>query len=162
MLGDTGPGGGKVFYVAPNGSSYPWKYLEVAPANAATSIRWCNNNVTLLPGAFSRNIGTGQANTSLILAAAACTTGSAAAAADSYVSPNGTADWFLPSILELQLMYPNKALVGMPNSRNFWSSSQNSNIYAEAQSYLDGGNPSWYKTNSIDYDVRAIRYFGTP
>ena len=159
-MGDVGPGGGKVFFVAAQGSGFGWKYLEVAPTNAADAIRWCNSNTSLLPGTFSRNIGTGAVNTSQILAASACTTGSAAAAADAYVSPNGISDWFLPSILELHEMYPNKTLVGMPSSRNFWSSSQNSNIYAEAQSFLDGGNPSWFKINYVDYDVRAIRSFG--
>lgn len=161
-LGDIGPGGGRVFYIAPNGSMLPFRYMEVAPTNAATSIKWCNNDLSVIPGAFSRVIGSGAANSVLILSASACIAGSAAAAADSYVSPNGTSDWFLPSILELHEMYPNKSLVGMPSSRNFWSSSQNSNVYAEAQSYLDGGNPSWWKTNYIDYDVRAVRTFGTP
>ena len=162
-IGDIGPGGGRVFYVAANGANYPWKYLEVAPANAASDTRWCNYDTTTLPGSFSREIGTGAANTSLILGASACQTGnSAALAADTYVSPNGTSDWYLPSIKELNLLYPLRASVGMPNTGNFWSSSQNSSIYAEAQSFLDGGNPSWYKTQQQGYHARAIRSFGTP
>jgi hypothetical protein len=87
-IGDTGPGGGIVFYDA--GSVQPWgRYLEAAPAGwnggpLDPSAIWCSNTTTLIPGAMGTAIGTGAANTANMLAA--CSSG-AANLARSYISP---------------------------------------------------------------------------
>lgn len=101
LIGDTGPGGGVVFYDA--GSTQSWgRYLEVAPANWSgnpdgnATPTWCNNTNQLIVGANGTAIGTGSSNTAAIVAA--CTSGAAVNAA-AYQGA-GFSDWFLPSIDE--------------------------------------------------------------
>ena len=87
-IGDTGPGGGIVFYDA--GSVQPWgRYLEAAPEGWSGApwdpvALWCSITDTLIPGAMGTAIGTGAANTANMLAA--CSSG-AANLARSYTSP---------------------------------------------------------------------------
>ena len=120
-VGDTGPGGGKVFYVAPttftqtNASgtmcTTACKYLEYAPLNWGTTLsaisgctagtatkdpscKWAANKTP----ATSNLIGSGYNNTRLILALD--TAGTAAKVASSYRG-SGFSDWFLPSANEM-------------------------------------------------------------
>jgi len=161
IVGDIGPGGGKVFYDA--GSLQSWgRYLEAAPANA-TSATWCNNTSTALSGTFSRAIGSGAMNTYLMLDG--CTTG-AAYNATGY-SNNGYTDWFLPSILDLGQMCTNRATLGMTSAGTFKSSSQdtiggNAGIHAETWNFPGAagtcGNDNWGK--SLTQGVRPIRAIG--
>ena len=108
-IGDTGPGGGIVFYDA--GSVQPWgRYLEAAPAGWSGSERdpvafWCNRWAWV---ATSDAIGTGAANTQAMLAA--CPSG-AATTASSYRG-GGKADWFLPSKDELNALFGQRGSVG--------------------------------------------------
>ena len=101
LVGDSGPGGGIVFYDA--GSTQSWgRYLEVAPANWSgnpdgnATPTWCTNTSQLIAGADGTAIGTGATNTAAIVAA--CTSGAAVNAA-AYRGA-GLSDWFLPSIDE--------------------------------------------------------------
>ena len=102
-VGDTGPGGGIVFYDA--GSQQSWgRYLEFAPSGWAGSTldpraAWCNRNIYLRVNA--KEIGAGKANTNLILAS--CSSG-AAVLARSYRG-GGKTDWSLPSVDELRELY---------------------------------------------------------
>jgi hypothetical protein len=161
IVGDTGPGGGKVFYDA--GSVQSWgRYLEAAPANA-TSTTWCNNTSTALTGTFSRSIGSGAMNTYLMLDG--CTSGAAYSATE--YSNNGYTDWFLPSILDLGQMCTNRATLGMISAGTFKSSSQdtiggNAGIHAETWNFPSAagtcGNDNWGK--SLTQGVRPIRAIG--
>ena len=158
-VGETGPGGGKVFYDA--GSVQSWgRYLEAAPENA-TSTTWCNNTSTARAGTFSRAIGSGAMNTYLMLDG--CTSG-AAYNATGY-SNNGYSDWYLPSILELSQMCINRATLGMTSAGTFKSSSQdtlNAGIHAETWNFPIAtgtcGNDNWSK--SLTQGVRPIRAIG--
>ncbi|MFZ9644830.1 MAG: hypothetical protein ACO290_07480, partial [Ilumatobacteraceae bacterium] len=158
-VGDTGPGGGKVFYDA--GSLQSWgRYLEAAPANA-TATTWCNNTSTALTGTFSRAIGSGAMNTYLMLDG--CTSG-AAYNATGY-SNNGYSDWYLPSILDLGQMCTNRETLGMTSAGTFKSSSQdtvNAGIHAETWNFPSAlgtcGNDNWGK--SLTQGVRPIRAIG--
>ena len=158
-VGDTGPGGGKVFYDA--GSLQSWgRYLEAAPASA-TSTNWCSNTFQRLAGTFGRAVGSGAMNTYLMLDR--CTSG-AAYNATGY-SNNGYSDWFLPSILDLGQMCTNRATLGMTSAGTFKSSTQdtlNSGIHAETWNFPDAsgtcGNDNWGK--SLTQGVRPIRAIG--
>ncbi len=100
-VGDTGPGGGKVFYDA--GTTQSWgRYLEAAPTDyqvngSRASVVWgCPETYT---GATATAIGTGKANTTTILTK--CTTAGIAARVAADYRGGGKSDWFLPSIDEL-------------------------------------------------------------
>ena len=166
-IGDTGPGGGKVFY--DKGSvSNGWRYLEAAPINQGTKITWCTCtgspwcNVDTV---YTENaIGTGKANTDAIIAAHSGDTASnnAAKAAVAYTG-GGKDDWFLPSIKELIEMHINRSSLGI-SSGEFLSSteSQRSNVWT-----LDFGSNVDYdigwdevgKDTKLDVCVRAVRAF---
>lgn len=128
QIGDTGPGGGTIVYDA--GSVQPWgRYLEVAPAtwvkNADDALAiWCDNDQAGYANRLkTRNaIGTGEANTKLIIKS--CGKKSAAGVAAAYRG-GGLSDWFLPSRAELNQMYLQRTRVGgIEGEQMFWSSSQ--------------------------------------
>jgi hypothetical protein len=107
-VGDTGPGGGIVFYVHQNGTfastgsdcGSSCKYLEAAPSDfiggGVDVFEWCSDTESKF-GVSATEIGTGMANTTS--ADAVCTSGAIQIAAD--YSNNGKTDWHLPSIIEL-------------------------------------------------------------
>lgn len=118
-VGQTGPGGGVVFYDA--GSTQSWgRYLEAACAGWSDGIcggadtdqiagNWgCTG--TNIPGAEGTAIGTGEQNTADIVAGCA-TAGIAARLADDLVL-GGQNDWFLPSVDELAQVYNQRTNVG--------------------------------------------------
>lgn len=127
VLGDIGPGGGRVFLDA--GSAQPWgRYLEAAPANwndggPEPLAQWCNLFEGSMPGATGFTIGTGEANTNAMVAACS---GGAAVLARTYTG-GGQNDWFLPSKDELTLMTTSrggKADVGLAKAMYYWTSTQ--------------------------------------
>lgn len=116
-FGDTGPGGGLVFYVASSPFSAPGTacgdtcmYLETPPNDSSGPMAWCAG-----PGAASgfsvdalgTAIGTGWLNTQAMLGttnsppAVICTSGAAQAASTPI---GGLTDWYLPSHDELQTL----------------------------------------------------------
>jgi hypothetical protein len=135
QVGDTGPGGGKVFYVsgsainAATGVSKGGIYLEMAPATfSKTLYRWCegpaNANSTLF-GAVATAIGTGAANTKIMIDN--CTGGAGFEAVN--LNYGGQTDWFLPSFDELQVIYSLRNSLGLGSGDAasgflYWSSTE--------------------------------------
>jgi hypothetical protein len=167
-IGDTGPGGGKIFYVSSGGFTMTDNgsiahYLELAPAfSYSPLLRWESQEIyTSIPGT-AEGIGTGRKNTALILATDA--NAPAAKICDNY-SNNGKTDWFLPSKDELNMLYAATQSHGIYLSGRHWSSSQDSGNIHHAWShefissiYGTTGSPaSWAKMYTIS--VRAIRAF---
>ena len=119
QVGDTGPGGGKIFYVSSGtftstGSTCnsACKYLEAAPTsgtNAWTDAAYAwSGNTSVQIGATVEGtaIGTGYANTLAIVgqASGGGTAGFAGTISQAYRGPNNMSDWFLPSKDELNQM----------------------------------------------------------
>ena len=114
-LGDTGPGGGIVFYVAqtPFTSAAPCgtncHYLEMAPSDwnggPGDPKRSWTANIGVRTSAFGAGIGDGFANTTTIITAIPADTAadSAAITARNYQG-GGLTDWYLPSKGELNAM----------------------------------------------------------
>jgi hypothetical protein len=119
-VGQTGPGGGKVFYVAATAFSCgptlaaTCTYLEAAPSGWNTvedpTLSWAtnaNSNQTTTvpaPGAIQTAIGTGYQNSNTIVAQTGNVAGSSAAVAARAYGGNGLTDWYLPSKDELNQM----------------------------------------------------------
>ncbi|MCL2174751.1 MAG: bacterial Ig-like domain-containing protein [Treponema sp.] len=128
-VGDTGPGGGTIFYYNANGFTVTGfgtcYYLEAAPLNTVTQKRWSTVTGNPFPviddAANTAAIGAGKNNTALILAGDP--TAPAALACVSY-NGGGKNDWFLPSIDELQELYKLRNRLGITASYRFWSSTQ--------------------------------------
>ena len=182
-VGDTGPGGGKVFYVAPSsftstGSacSTACKYLEAAPVvwiqNATPAgqtncqiadtmsndplCAWSDNTSTRI-GTTGTGIGTGYANTSAMIAQSG-SKGKAGTVARAFQG-GGKTDWFLPSEDELNQMFVNKTTIGGFESGIYWSSSENAAGTAWGRHFRTGFRYSGNKANS-SY-VRPVRAFST-
>jgi hypothetical protein len=159
-IGDTGPGGGKVFYVsATNFTSTgsdcgtTCKYLEAAPSDQSSGIAWCSNTTSAL-GTTGTAIGTGMANTTT--ADTTCTTGAIQIAAD--YTNNSKADWHLPSTDELDQLHIQKTTVGGFSTAIYWSSSEFNDTVLWAQGFRDG---TLYNRSKTETDaVRPVRAFG--
>ena len=170
VVGNTGPGGGIVFYVQTATAAAPWRYLEAAPntwsgGNADPAIAWCSvTNDAFVPNLLtgstatiqtSTAIGAGYANTRKMLRG--CTFGAANAAAA--YNGGGKSDWHLPSKDELNQLYLRKAdgtVTGFV-AAGYWASSELNAGYALNQGF-DGNGQSNGGKNASFY-VRPVRAF---
>ena len=167
IVGNTGPGGGIVFYVQTATVAAPWRYLEAAPNTWSGGVSdpiipWCSNTSAFVGALTSGSsgtsntltaIGTGFSNTKMMLGS--CTFGAANMAA-SY-NGGGKSDWFLPSKDELNALNIEVATVGGFSTWMYWSSSEASADSAWYQNYPGGSQSGGSKTYSIN--VRPIREF---
>ena len=163
-IGMTGPGGGHIFFVDYNDQYAGFDYLEAAPKSCeATSKTWSSdttNSLLAVNGWEARAVGSGQANTTAMMANGATSyvadTSGAAEFADS--STCGTkSDWFLGSIGEMMLMYTNLQGVGGFSTGTYWSSSEHAAPTALRQYFglgFQDGNP---KAGTAS--VRPVRAF---
>ncbi len=186
VVGDTGPGGGVVFYVHASGTfacgptrSSTCTYLEAAPDNwngagGDPQRAWSGNTGSALLGT-SREIGYGYQNTIAAVAqdSGGSTADRAVTLADSYVN-NGKSDWYLPSRDELNELckYARTQSTGNTadscastgtlrsgfGSSTYWSSNQAANNgEVFIRSFGNGASGDNSKANS--YRVRPIRAF---
>ena len=174
-IGDTGPGGGIVFYVSeiafpvpqPNGETKMCRYMEVSPVDIGES-KWGEDGYEEEPYTL-QGLGTGLMNTYNIVSfnADKMTTANCAAYACLMYSTQTTrkGEWWLPSKVELNLLYKNlRDKVIATSSGNeeygycYWSSSESykDRLYdAFYKRFSDGGQGSSYGRCS----VRAVRAF---
>ena len=118
-IGDTGPGGGNVFYYSAEGfdelnapCSPSCHYLEAAPTDSAQTRYWTDatyewsGNTSEAVDVTSTAIGSGFLNTYFIFQQpnGGSTAGRAATIAHLYRGPGDLDDWFLPSQGELNQM----------------------------------------------------------
>jgi hypothetical protein len=154
-IGDTGPGGGKIFYDKGNNSD-GWRYLEAAPADVGGSpLSWDRGGLgvyTDITGTGTA-IGTGKANTALILQT--LISAPAANACKTY-SNNGKTDWFLPSRDELGKLCEQRDIVGI-SSNIYFSSSQESRGWVYCYDFSTGSSANYNK--GPERSVRAVRSF---
>jgi hypothetical protein len=168
-VGDTGPGGGTIFYISPtaiNSSSTistGGRYLEAAPLNwsglsVESTTAWARAT-TSVTGTLS-SIGAGAENTRLINNA--LTTNSVAAKVAADLTYGGKSDWFLPSTLELKEMYEAlylPSLAGNLGTNNYWTSTQ-STTATQADSFGFGSGGTVIPTTKTSTNVlRPIRAY---
>ena len=174
-IGDTGPGGGKIFYVSTEGftvfmvnpaQNYTAHYLEAAPEDMPTTLAWASSAYLTPPHGTGSDIfikdteveiGKGRKNTDIILAIDA---EAPAALACKNLTTGGKTDWFLPSDLEQARLYMNRAAVGNFAEDWYWSSSEREYLGAFSRSFVEGGSTDPVsKLKSDKYSVRAVRAF---
>ncbi|MDR1317246.1 MAG: DUF1566 domain-containing protein, partial [Spirochaetales bacterium] len=161
QLGDTGPAGGIVFYDSGDFSG-DWRYLEAAPKDLDEEFMW--SGYTFIAGTkvtgLRTGLGEGKFNTERIAATFGNRAAAAAPACAGYRA-GGSADWFLPSRDELDLMYRNLKQKGLGNFQDLWywsSSAANNDYEAWDQNFADGRQYGHEDTRRA-YRVRAVRAF---
>ena len=188
QLGDTGPGGGIIFYIADGQDSRPLgftvkmanaaenytaHYLEAAPNDAPNFYSWATSGYTstFIPGMYETKLdnidmGNGRRNTALILASDIY---APAALACKNTTSGGKNDWFLPSseeLLQLQRHYQANGkgtYAGLELDGWYWSSSQSNANFAQHRFMNTGIDGNFAKSSSNSRNkqglVRAIRAF---
>jgi hypothetical protein len=154
-LGDIGPGGGRVFYVAPdrpdrlvaNGKSA--RYMEASNFDHET--KWSCINTRSGIGTRT-SIGSGAYNTSLLKRACPGFYDSMLDLGD------GKTDWFVPSKDELNELFKNRQMVGVFSDGLYWSSSESGSQYAWARLFRTGTSTTYSRWSTIR--LRLVRAFG--
>ena len=105
-IGQTGPGGGLVFYRHYDANDifyYPeWIYLEAAPASSEEEKKWGETTAAYMIEGSTDNPGSGKENTDLITAKFS---GDYAAHYCRGLTVGGKDDWYLPTRVELAYMH---------------------------------------------------------
>jgi hypothetical protein len=172
VVGNTGPGGGIVFYVQAAGGTFTCglnlastcKYLEAAPVGSYTKRSWATdvngNRTTLVTGADATAIGSGYQNSIDIVAQTGNVAATSAAAYAREYTNGGRSDWYLPSRDELNQMFAEKSRIAGLTTEGHWSSSEVGANTAIVQ-YFGGGNTADGNKGSVDNGwVRPVRAFG--
>lgn len=174
-LGDTGPGGGLVAYVAPDGAPFidnsnsdencnRYYYLEAAVSDLTGgnygAYKWSTRTDSF--PSCQHGLGYGRKNSNDIVTYNG--SGNAAGASRAFLG-GGKSDWFLPSKDELQYLYTNLAFLNLGDFNRtsnsayayYWSSSTGSGTTAQAQDMWNG---FWHQESVLtEKRVRPVRYF---
>ncbi|CAN2222037.1 hypothetical protein MCEGKSE7_01258 [Candidatus Nanopelagicaceae bacterium] len=169
-IGAIGPGGGLIFFVDYNDQYAGFNYLEAAPSSCEATKAWASDttrSLVAVNGWAARAVGSGQANTTAMLANGATSyvgdTSGAAFYANALANgvPGGCVtskdDWFLGSLGEMKLMYDNLQGLGGFVSNLYWSSSGLVASLAWFQ-YFSGGGQNYDGKDGTSY-VRPVRAF---
>ena len=172
-VGSTGPGGGKIFYIAQTpfacgpALELTCSYLEAAPTTGVNSwtdanYLWSGNvNTAIGASASGTAIGSGYKNTLAMVgqAGGGNTAGRAGTVARAYRGPSNLSDWYLPSLDELTQLYQNQAIVSISNAfDDFWSSTESGSGDALIEWMQGDGGVYGNDKNSLNA-VRPIRAF---
>jgi len=168
-IGDTGPGGGTIFFVDYNDQYSRFDYLEAAPTSCQSTtqpwsslpaLQWMMAPVNTPADWGARAVGAGKSNTAAIIASypAPSVSNNGAYFARS-CSAGDKFDWFLGSFGEMKLMYDNLQGLGSFAEAEYWTSSsaQASNNTALSISFLSGAPAPSPRTDTKA--VRPIRSF---
>lgn len=148
--------GGIVFFVDESGHHG----LVASQADQSTSTKWLSSGFRKT-GATLSGIYGGIENTQIIMQFQ----GNGSYAASLAANHNGSnfGDWYLPSLVELNLMYTNKIAIGGFSNAVYWSSTESTvsqsdpSINAMQKSFTNGAITSTNKNTTAR--IRAIRKF---
>jgi hypothetical protein len=151
-------GGGVIAYILQPGdhgySTTTPHGLIAAPTDQSVDISWQYDGNTLT-GATGTAIGTGQANTTTIVATLGA--GSYAAKLCDDLVLNGYSDWYLPSKDELNKLYINRAEIGGLDGYAYWCSSE-VDLNVGWILIVEYGN-FYNQTKGSTHYIRAVRAF---
>ena len=171
-IGETGPGGGIIFFVDYNDQYSGFDYLEAAPKSCEAQKAWSSDtthSLVAVNGFAAWAVGSGKTNTTAMLANGATSyigdTSGAAFYSDALASgvPAGCVtskdDWFLGSLGEMRLMFENLYGVIEFVGGGYFSSTQYNATSGYYQYFgASGGQGSNPKSATTIY-VRPIRSF---
>jgi hypothetical protein len=144
-------GGGIVFYVYDNGKHG----LIAATADQSTGIQWYSGAFTVT-NAIRNGINAGKSNTARLITSQGVTAYAAQICANYQGGNYG--DWYLPSIYELDLLCPQKNVVGGFASVQYWSSTEIDSYSVWNKAF--GNTCRVFVSNpNANFNVRAIRSF---
>jgi hypothetical protein len=155
FIGDTGPGGGLVFYDKGN-TNGGWRYLEVGPTDLA-AVPW-STGAASTTGANGYAVGTGKTNTQAIIAVQGA--GTYAATVCTNYSSNGKTDWYLPTGGEFDAIALNLTSKGLGTvAGTYWTSWENSSTQAQYVNISSGGTNYPAALKGASMLVRPVRQF---
>ena len=127
-----------------------------AASDQSTTAPWGCQGTTI--AGLQIDIGTGPANTALIVAG--CATAGIAARIANDLTLNGFSDWFLPSLDELSLIYNELASKGIGgfSTHSYWSSTQEDDSNALTVNMNNGG-VNGHNKDQTNRHTRAARYY---
>ena len=165
-VGDTGPGGGIIFFVDRYNEYSGFTYLEVAPIGAEVQRSWATdanlNQETDVPGANLQSLGGGYQNTLDIVAQTGNVAATCAAKYCADLTFGGQSDWYLPSYGELKLIYDEIHInLGVGGFADAYYSSSTENFYDPtglwSHGFYQGDKFINYKPNALK--TRPVRRF---
>ena len=188
LHGDIGPGGGRVFYVAPSDGTFTQlgaigsmcstdcKYLEAAPngwsgGSADPGMTWSTgaNRSIQVTDASGEGIGTGYQNSVAIVNQSGNLAATSAAVRARAYTGGSKSDWFLPSkdeLVELTSIIFDEGRFDNTNWQFgwYWSSSEltTSGMEAVGKDITDLNSFPEFTPKTELHNVRAIRAFGLP
>jgi hypothetical protein len=165
-VGDTGPGGGIIFFVDRFNEYSDFTYLEVAPSSTEVERTWAtnvnSNQTTSVTGADLRALGGGHQNTIDIVNQSGNVAATCAAAYCADLTSGGKSDWYLPSLSEIKMIYDvvhlNLGVDSFIISR-YWSSSESAADGAWEQFFDSGNQGYYYSPKMATLNVRPVRRF---
>ena len=128
--------------------------LIAATSDQSTGIQWYNGSY-ISTGATGTAIGTGMANTNIIIAAQGIS--SYAASICKAYNGGGYSDWHLPSKDELNKLFLKKNKIGGFSNYFYWSSTELDDSIAWYQFFTNGY--QYYGSKNYTFNVRAVRAF---
>ena len=156
-IGESALGGKIAYILQPGDPGYitgQTHGLVAAPSDQSAGAQW-GCFATAIPGADGFSLGTGNQNTIDIMAG--CSTAGIAARLCGNLVLNGFSDWYLPSLIELNMLWINRVAVGGFAILPYWSSSEINSTDAYFYYFPDG--PYTGDIKSQTWAVRAVRSF---
>lgn len=155
--------GGKIAYILKQGDpgyiAGEVHGIIATPADLANLYQWYNGTLGVT-GATATALGSGNANTNMIVSAQGDGTYAAKACYDLVLG--GYSDWYLPSQDELHMMFLNRNLIGGFDTTYdvyYWTSSEYDNGMSFMETFFFSDGFRGFQAKHVPLKVRPVRSF---